>query len=149
MKEKIGYYKNSSLFDEAIRSVRTNIEFSDVDNKNKIISITSSKPSEGKTTVVYNLAKSFARNGYKVVLVDCDLRMPKVKSVSGINENIGITNVITGKISLNEAILVDKEVKNLSILLSVQLLQTLQKYCHQIMRKTCFISYQKILIMYL
>lgn len=81
-KKKNNYY-NASIYEEAIRSVRTNIQFSNIDKENRIIAITSSKPSEGKSTVIYNLAKSFAENGEKVVLLDFDLRAPKLNIVSG------------------------------------------------------------------
>ena len=109
---------NSSLYDEAIRSVRTNIQFADIDHKNKIIAMTSSKPSEGKTTVVYKLAQSFAENGERVVLLDFDLRAPKVGVVAGIDNNVGLTNVITGKLELDRALYRDKGQENLFLLLS-------------------------------
>lgn len=112
------YYYNSSLYDEAIRSVRTNIQFADIDHKNKIIAMTSSKPSEGKTTVVYKLAQSFAENGERVVLLDFDLRAPKVGVVAGIDNNVGLTNVITGKLELDRALYRDKGQENLFLLLS-------------------------------
>ncbi|WP_106460386.1 CpsD/CapB family tyrosine-protein kinase [Anaerococcus sp. Marseille-P3915] len=117
MAKKHSYY-NSSLYDEAIRSVRTNIQFSDIDHKNKIIAMTSSKPSEGKTTVVYKLAQSFAENGERVVLMDFDLRAPKLGVVAGIDNNVGLTNVITGKLELDRALYRDKGQENLFLLLS-------------------------------
>ncbi|MCW6700880.1 CpsD/CapB family tyrosine-protein kinase [Anaerococcus sp. NML200537] len=117
MAKKHSYY-NSSLYDEAIRSVRTNIQFADIDHKNKIIAMTSSKPSEGKTTVVYKLAQSFAENGERVVLLDFDLRAPKVGVVAGIDNNVGLTNVITGKLELDRALYRDKGQENLFLLLS-------------------------------
>lgn len=117
MAKKHSYY-NSSLYDEAIRSVRTNIQFADIDHKNKIIAMTSSKPSEGKTTVVYKLAQSFAENGERVVLLDFDLRAPKLGLVAGIDNNVGLTNVITGKLELDRALYRDKGQENLLLLLS-------------------------------
>ena len=63
MSKKSNNYYTVSAYDEAIRTVRTNIQFSSLDKENRIISITSTKPSEGKSTVIYNLAKSFAENG--------------------------------------------------------------------------------------
>ena len=78
MARKKNNYYTSSLYDEAIRSVRTNIQFSGVDKENKIISVTSTKPAEGKSTVLYNLAKSFAENGDSAILLDCDLRSPSI-----------------------------------------------------------------------
>ncbi|WP_299032034.1 CpsD/CapB family tyrosine-protein kinase [uncultured Anaerococcus sp.] len=117
MAKKHSYY-NASIYEEAMRSVRTNIQFSDIDNKNKIIAITSSTPSEGKTTVIYNLAKSFAENGEKVVVLDFDLRAPKLNVVSGVESNVGLTNVITGKVPIDRALIQDPSEENLHILLS-------------------------------
>ena len=117
MAKKHSYY-NASIYEEAMRSVRTNIQFSDIDNKNKIIAITSSTPSEGKTTVIYNLAKSFAENGEKIVVLDFDLRAPKLNVVSGVESNVGLTNVITGKVPIDRALIQDPSEENLHILLS-------------------------------
>ena len=111
-------YYTSSIYEESIRSIRTNIEFSDIDNKKKTIAVTSSKPSEGKTTLIYNLAKSFAQNGESVVVVDFDLRMPKLGDVAGIETNMGVTNVITGKVDLDRALIKDQYEDNLTVLLS-------------------------------
>lgn len=80
--------------------------------------MTSSKPSEGKTTVLYSIAKSFAENGNSVVLLDLDLRMPKVGKVAGIETNMGLTNVITGKVELDRALIRDQYEENLFVLLS-------------------------------
>lgn len=115
MTSKNNYY-SASMYDEAIRSVRTNIQFSSLDKKNKVISITSTKPSEGKSTVIYKLAKSFADNGEKVILLDCDLRSPSISEIAGINDNVGITNYLTGKINIQRAINKDREQSNLDMI---------------------------------
>ena len=104
------------MYDEAIRSVRTNIQFSSLDKKNKVISITSTKPSEGKSTVIYKLAKSFADNGDKVILLDCGLRSPSISEIAGINDNVGITNYLTGKVNIQRAINKDREQSNLDMI---------------------------------
>ncbi len=104
------------MYDEAIRSVRTNIQFSSLDKKNKVISITSTKPAEGKSTVIYKLAKSFADNGEKVILLDCDLRSPSISEIAGINDNVGITNYLTGKVNIQRAINKDREQSNLDMI---------------------------------
>lgn len=109
-------YYSASMYDEAIRSVRTNIQFSSLDKKNKIISVTSTKPAEGKSTVIYKLAKSFADNGDKVILLDCDLRSPSISEIAGINDNVGITNYLTGKVNIQRAINKDREQSNLDMI---------------------------------
>lgn len=117
MAKKHDYY-SVSIYEEAIRSVRTNIQFSNIDKENRIIAITSSKPSEGKSTVIYNLAKSFAENGEKVAMLDFDLRAPKLNLVAGVESNVGLTNVITGKVPIERALIRDRDEENLYILLS-------------------------------
>ena len=117
MAKKHDYY-SVSIYEEAIRSVRTNIQFSNIDKENRIIAITSSKPSEGKSTVIYNLAKSFAENGERVAMLDFDLRAPKLNLVAGVESNVGLTNVITGKVPIERALIRDRDEENLYILLS-------------------------------
>ena len=73
--------------EEAYKALRTNLKFCGSDKK--VIGITSCQPSEGKSTVSLNLAKSLAESGEKVVLVECDLRKPVL---------IGRTNVSGGDI---------------------------------------------------
>lgn len=114
-KKNYGYY-SSSMYDEAIRSVRTNIQFSGVDKKNKVISITSTKPAEGKSTIIYNLAKSFAENGDKVILLDCDLRKPTIPLISGVDNNIGLTNYLTGKVDYSRIINTDPDQENFDMI---------------------------------
>ena len=103
------YKKDLSLYDETLFSVRTNIELGNLEDKNKVIAITSSKPSEGKTTVLYDLAKSFAKNGHKVIILDCNLRMPKLKEMCNIDSNVGITDILLNNLETNKAIIKDKE----------------------------------------
>lgn len=114
-KKNYGYY-SSSMYDEAIRSVRTNIQFSGVDKKNKVISITSAKPAEGKSTIIYNLAKSFAENGDKVILLDCDLRKPTIPLISCVDNNIGLTNYLTGKVDYSRIINTDPDQENFDMI---------------------------------
>ena len=63
---------------ESYRNIRTNIEFSNIDKDLKTILFTSSQQNEGKTTIVSNLAVTFANLDKKVIIVDCDLRNPSV-----------------------------------------------------------------------
>ncbi|MDO4662571.1 MAG: CpsD/CapB family tyrosine-protein kinase [Tissierellia bacterium] len=122
MDKRKKYNKSLSLYNESIQSVRTNIELGNLNDKNKIIAITSSKPSEGKTTVLYDLAKSFAKNGHKVIILDCNLRMPNLKEICNIDSNIGITDIILKNAEINKAIIKDNE-DNLYILPSGSILE--------------------------
>lgn len=112
------YYSNTSAFDESIRTLRTNIQFSEVDRKLKTILVTSTNPSEGKSTIALELAKSFALNGDKVLLMDCDLRNPTVSKISGIKNNVGITNILTTSIKVGDAITSDENTPGLDVILS-------------------------------
>jgi len=80
---------------EAYRVLRTNLQFSSFDREIKTIVITSAIPGEGKTTTIANLAITFAQSGSKVLLVDTDLRKPRVHKVFGLDNTKGITTLIS------------------------------------------------------
>lgn len=87
---------------EAYRTLRTNIQFSNVDEDLKVIGVTSSGPSEGKTTTSCNLAETFAQSGKRVVLIDGDLRKPRIHKLFKISGTKGLTNLLAGQLSLEE-----------------------------------------------
>ncbi|MBV7295952.1 polysaccharide biosynthesis tyrosine autokinase [Corynebacterium sp. TAE3-ERU12] len=91
---------------EGIRALRTNLRFVDVDKPPKIIAITSSVQGEGKTTVALNLASSLAAEGHSVLLIDGDLRRPRVARSIGpaIEGSVGLSTILAGDISINDAI---------------------------------------------
>lgn len=74
--------------------IRTNLEYSDIDKKNKVIAITSALPGEGKTTTLSNIAIALANVGEKVLVIDCDLRKPRIHSMFNLSNQVGITNLI-------------------------------------------------------
>lgn len=83
------------IISEAYRTTRTNIMFSLVDEeKCKKIVITSAIPGDGKTISSINLAITFAQTGSKVLIVDCDLRRPKVGTYLGVNGGKGLSDVL-------------------------------------------------------
>jgi capsular exopolysaccharide synthesis family protein len=84
-----------STHSEGFRTVRTNLQFVDVDNPPRAIVVTSSVPSEGKTTTAINLAIAMAQSGQRVLLVEADLRKPKVGEYLGIDTSQGLTDVLT------------------------------------------------------
>ena len=71
---------------ENFRQLRANLQFANVDEHPRVIAITSSIPSEGKTTVAINLASTLAEAGFTVCLVDADLRRPTIAKVLGLAE---------------------------------------------------------------
>lgn len=84
----------------------------------KVISITSSGPGEGKSTVISNLAIVMAQAGQKVLLIDCDLRKPRIHKNFGLNNRMGFTNAVVEKIDLDKTIAKSDENPNLDIMTS-------------------------------
>lgn len=93
-----------SSISEQYRNVRTNIQFSSVDEEIKLMMVTSANPAEGKSTTVANLAVTFAQQGKKVLLVDADMRKPTVQYTFQIENIYGLTNVLTKQKTLEDAI---------------------------------------------
>lgn len=90
---------------EQYRKIRTNIEFSSADKKIKSLVITSSGPSEGKTTTAANLAVVFANAGSKVLLVDADLRKPNIALSFRVPNVNGLSNYLTEANATNDSFL--------------------------------------------
>ncbi|MFL6171402.1 MAG: polysaccharide biosynthesis tyrosine autokinase [Marmoricola sp.] len=89
---------------EAFRLLRTNLQFLDLDARPRALVITSAVPSEGKTSTATNLAIALAQTGLRVLLVDGDLRRPKVASVLGLERSVGMTTVLVGRSELQDSI---------------------------------------------
>lgn len=92
---------------EAYNTARTNLMFAVSTFQYKIIAVTSSNPSEGKSTVCANLAISFANAGFKVLLVECDLRKPTVSKNFGIKAKKGLSSILGGFCAISDAIVRD------------------------------------------
>ena len=89
---------------EAFRVLRTNLQFVNVDASNKVFVITSAVPAEGKSSTACNLAISMADSGQSVLLIEGDLRRPKATSYFGLENTVGVTTVLLGRIGLEAAI---------------------------------------------
>jgi capsular exopolysaccharide synthesis family protein len=100
---------------EGFRGIRTAIYFSTHAQRHKVIQVTSPNMGDGKTTVITNLAVSIAQSGRKVLLVDADLRRPRVHRAFGLSSKVGLAEVIAGTAELDEAIQVSVA-PNLSVL---------------------------------
>lgn len=89
---------------EAFRQVRTNLQFIDVDRPRKVVVVTSSVPREGKSTTLCNLAIALAKAGSRVVVVEADLRLPRVADYLGLDGAVGVTSVLAGQLPLEDAL---------------------------------------------
>jgi len=99
---------------EALKLTATNIEYSTTPAP-KIIAITSSGPGEGKTFIAANIALSYAQNGVKTLLLDLDMRKPRIEKVLGIERiNVGVSNHILKDVPLDR--IITKYQENLDII---------------------------------
>ena len=103
-RQLIAHQSPRSPISEQYRTLRTNIEFSSIDEPIRTILVTSTAPGEGKSTTAANLAIVFAQQGKKALIVDTDLRNPTVHYTFRIANTFGLTNVLTKQATLNEAI---------------------------------------------
>ena len=103
--ELIVYNRPKSSISENIRTIRTNLQFTNISKDDKTLLITSSISGEGKSFIAANLAISFAQTGKKVLLVDCDIRKGRVHKIFGIPDenNIGLSNLLIDDDLLNDA----------------------------------------------
>lgn len=89
---------------EAFRELRTNLQFLDVDDPPRVLAVTSALPAEGKSTTAMNLALALAEAEHNVVLVDGDVRRPKLDKYLGLIGSVGFSTVLTGRASLHEVL---------------------------------------------
>ena len=94
----------ASLHADAARGLATNIKFINPDRPSQLIMFTSAVQREGKSTTISDLAVALARSGRSVALVDLDLRQPKLASLFGVQRLIGLTDVVTRQVALDEAL---------------------------------------------
>jgi len=85
-------YKQDEL--ESYKLLRTNIEFTSIDKEVQVLAVTSSDSAEGKTTTAINLAKVMAAQKNRVLLIDCDLRIPDIHKNLKLSNRLGLTNAL-------------------------------------------------------
>lgn len=94
MRELIVKNQPLSPVSEAYRAIRTNLLFANVDKQCQSIIVTSATAGEGKTTTLCNLAMTLVDSGKRVVIIDCDLRKPRIHKFFNISNKAGITDVL-------------------------------------------------------
>ncbi len=101
---------------EAYRTLRTNLEFSSLDNPLKTLVVTSAGPEEGKSTTLANLAVTMAEAGRQTILVDCDLRRPRLHTFFGLDNSRGLTTMMVDEGAMKDPPLLATGVENLWLL---------------------------------
>ena len=112
------YSKPKGATSEAIRTLRTNLQFSLMDDSKKVIMVTSSIPGEGKSFISANLAGAFSMVNKKVLLIDCDLRKGRQAKIFGSNSDKGLSLLLLEDIRNYKKYVIPTEVENLDILLN-------------------------------
>lgn len=107
---------SKSVVAEAYRVLRTNIMYASVDKKIKTIAVTSSGPAEGKSSTVANFAIALAHAGSRVLIIDSDLRKPRIHKTFSISNRVGLTNIIVEDLDWKEHLHTLEELPALSIL---------------------------------
>jgi len=96
--------KPLSRYAELVRSIRVGIQMADVDNPAKVILVTSSMPSEGKSTLARSLAFSAVKSGQRVAVLDCDLRHPSLSKSFGLEDKPGLVDFLTASVPFEDVI---------------------------------------------
>ncbi|GAA4685221.1 polysaccharide biosynthesis tyrosine autokinase [Phytohabitans rumicis] len=89
---------------ESLRHLRTNLQFADVDGPVRTLVVTSALPGEGKSTTAVNTAITFAQADKRVLLIDADLRRPKVAEYLDLEGAIGLSNVLAGQVDVADVV---------------------------------------------
>jgi len=113
--ELISHGSPSSLMAEAYRSMRTSLLLSSAEHAPQVVLVTSAVPSEGKTVTAINTAISLTQTGKRVVLIDGDMRKPRVHSVFALGNVTGLSSFLTGSAVLKD-VLHESTVPNLFVL---------------------------------
>lgn len=107
-----------SVAAEAYRSLRTSVQFAGLENPVNVLAVTSAAAGEGKTTILANLAVVVAASGRRVVILDCDLRRPRIHAFFGLSNEVGLTSWLIGRGPLSFAVQEVPGIRRLSLMAS-------------------------------
>jgi len=113
--ELSNYVAPESLYAENYRNIRTSILLSTPDQPPRIMTVTSALPQEGKTATVINLAVSFTNLGKKVLVIDGDLRKPRIHKILRSKNTVGLSSLLVGRSTLKDAV-ITSQIHNLYII---------------------------------
>ena len=108
---------DNAIVSDAYRSIRTNLQYINFNQSIKTLIVSSPNQSEGKTTVSANLAIVYAQAGYKVLIIECDLRRPTLANLFYIPDDRGLSNVLAGAATV-ESVMRETQVDGLQIISS-------------------------------
>ena len=115
MDKLVVYHQPKNPVSEVYRTIRTNIQFSAVEKEIRTLTVTSATEGEGKTTTIANLAITLAQQENKVLIIDADLRRPKVHKVFDVENDQGLTEILVNKVDA-KSLIKETFVENLSVL---------------------------------
>jgi succinoglycan biosynthesis transport protein ExoP len=96
--------KPLSRYAEAVRAIRVGVAIADVDHPPKVVLVTSSVATEGKSTLIRSLAMSSAKSGQRVLLIDADLRHPSTSNFFGVEAASGLVEILAGEVRLEDVV---------------------------------------------
>ncbi len=98
-----------SAYAEAMRNLRASVKFANIDNPAKLVTVTSSFPAEGKTSLSLSLARMSAMTGSRTLVIDGDFRRHQLTETSGLKPEVGLVEYLLGEVELKDAIQKDVE----------------------------------------
>lgn len=115
-KELVVLNDPKSRISEAVKSVKTNLQFASIDKNVKTIMITSSIPGEGKSFIAANLASAFANSDLNVLLIDCDLRKGRQHQIFEVNNAKGLSNLLIDDIKNRKKYIKKTKTDNIKVI---------------------------------